>query len=79
MPRPKSSMPQLLRDDSEALRPELAQRADAVLGDAAEAEAAGEQGRAVRDVGACLAGGGVDLVHGKGNVVEPEVWVQRLG
>ena len=32
----------VVRDDGEVLRPELAQRADAVLGDAAEAEAAGE-------------------------------------
>ncbi len=50
IPRPKSSTPQLLETTVSPSRPELAQRGDAVLRDAAQAEAAGEDGGAVRDV-----------------------------
>ncbi len=49
-PEPEVVDPAVVRDDDEVLGPELAQRADAVLRDAAEAEAACEDGRAVGDV-----------------------------
>ncbi len=62
-PEPEVVDPAVVRHDGEALGAELAQRADAVLGDSAEPEAAREERRAVGDVAHRVERGRDYLVH----------------
>jgi SEC-C motif len=66
----------VVRHDREFGGPEFGERADAVFGDAAEAEATGEDRRSTLDVGARIARRLDDLVHGSGKL--PKDGVVRL-
>src|SRR5262249_11446948 len=57
-------------DDHQALLSELAERGDAALRDTAEAEAAGEDRRAVRDVTDGVEGALIHLVHVKAELLQ---------
>src|SRR5580692_6686997 len=62
-PETKVVDPAVVGNDDEALGPDLAERADAALRDAAQAEAAGQDGRPVRDVAYGVDRGSHYLVH----------------